>query len=119
MGGMEILMAWLALALAGAVATAWWSVRLWRRGRTLNGWLKALAGIVVAAAAVGSVGTLIGLVKAFGAVGGESVDPSQKARMLAEGIAEAMNCTAIGLLLWLPSMIALTILTRAHKAKSE
>ena len=32
------------------------------------------------------------------AVGGESVDPSQKARILAEGISEAMNCTAFGLL---------------------
>jgi hypothetical protein len=27
----------------------------------------------------------LGFVKAFGAVGGESVDPSQKARTLAEG----------------------------------
>ncbi|HVY32467.1 MAG TPA: hypothetical protein VHB79_38280 [Polyangiaceae bacterium] len=33
------------------------------------------------------------MIKAFGAVGGEGVDPSQKARILAEGISEAMNCT--------------------------
>jgi biopolymer transport protein ExbB/TolQ len=46
----------------------------------------------------GLFGTIIGLIKAFGAVGGESVDPSQKARILAEGISEAMNCTAFGLL---------------------
>jgi biopolymer transport protein ExbB len=46
----------------------------------------------------GLFGTIVGLIKAFGAVGGESVDPSQKARILAEGIAEAMNCTAFGLL---------------------
>lgn len=46
----------------------------------------------------GLFGTIVGLIKAFGAVGGESVDPSQKARILAEGIAEAMNCTAWGLL---------------------
>jgi hypothetical protein len=30
----------------------------------------------------------------FGAVSGESVDPSQKARILAEGISEAMNVFA-------------------------
>jgi len=45
----------------------------------------------------GLFGTIVGLIKAFGAVGGESVDPSQKARILAEGISEAMNCTAFGL----------------------
>jgi biopolymer transport protein ExbB/TolQ len=46
----------------------------------------------------GLFGTIVGLIKAFGAVGGESIDPSQKARILAEGISEAMNCTAFGLL---------------------
>jgi biopolymer transport protein ExbB len=46
----------------------------------------------------GLFGTIVGLIRAFGAVGGESVDPSQKARILAEGIAEAMNCTAFGLI---------------------
>lgn len=44
----------------------------------------------------GVLGTIVGLIKAFGAVGGESVDPSQKARILAEGISEAMRCTAYG-----------------------
>jgi len=46
----------------------------------------------------GLFGTIVCLIKAFGAVGGESVDPSQKARILAEGISEAMNCTAFGLI---------------------
>jgi biopolymer transport protein ExbB/TolQ len=46
----------------------------------------------------GLFGTIIGLIRAFSAVGGENIDPSQKARILAEGISEAMNCTAWGLL---------------------
>lgn len=46
----------------------------------------------------GLFGTIVGLIKSFGAVGSESVDASQKARLLAEGISEAMNCTAFGLL---------------------
>lgn len=46
----------------------------------------------------GLFGTIVGLIKAFAAVGGESIDPSQKARILAEGISEAMNCTAFGLI---------------------
>jgi biopolymer transport protein ExbB/TolQ len=46
----------------------------------------------------GLFGTIVGLIKAFAAVGGEGVDPSQKALILAEGISEAMNCTAFGLM---------------------
>ena len=46
----------------------------------------------------GLFGTIVGLIRAFSAVGGENIDPSQKARILAEGISEAMNCTAWGLL---------------------
>jgi biopolymer transport protein ExbB/TolQ len=49
--------------------------------------------------ASGLIGTVAGLVKAFGAVAGESVDPSQKARILAEGISQAMNCTAFALVM--------------------
>ena len=45
----------------------------------------------------GLLGTIVGLIKAFSSVAGESVDPAQKARILAEGISEAMNCTAFGL----------------------
>jgi hypothetical protein len=58
---------------------------------------------------LGLCGTTVGVIKAFGAVGGESIDPSQKARILAEGISEAMNCTAIGLLLMLPASIGFLI----------
>jgi len=46
----------------------------------------------------GLFGTIEGLIKSFGSVGGESVDPSQKARILANGISEAMHCTAFGLM---------------------
>ena len=34
----------------------------------------------------------------MGAVSGESIDPSQKARVLAQGIAETMNATALAML---------------------
>ena len=58
----------------------------------------------------GLFGTIIGLIKAFGAVGGESVDPSQKARILAEGISEAMNCTAFGLLAAIVALVGFAFL---------
>jgi biopolymer transport protein ExbB/TolQ len=58
----------------------------------------------------GLFGTIIGLIKAFGAVGGESVDPSQKARILAEGISEAMNCTAFGLISAIVALMGFAVL---------
>ena len=61
----------------------------------LTGFLALFANLAMLS---GLFGTIVGLIKAFGAVGGESVDPSQKARILAEGISEAMNCTAFGLM---------------------
>jgi biopolymer transport protein ExbB/TolQ len=64
---------------------------------------------------------LSGLIKAFGAVGGESVDPSQQARVLAEGMSEAINCVASGLLtapLPIAALIAIAIRTRRAGAAS-
>ena len=58
----------------------------------------------------GLFGTIVGLIKAFGAVGGESVDPSQKARILAEGISEAMNCTAFGLISAITALMGFAVL---------
>jgi biopolymer transport protein ExbB/TolQ len=44
---------------------------------------------------LGLLGTIIGLIGSFSAVA--AADPSEKARLLAEGISKAMNTTALGL----------------------
>jgi biopolymer transport protein ExbB/TolQ len=116
MAGTVVLATWLILSVVGAVATAWWTRRLWRRRSELATGTKILAAVVATAAMFGALGTLVGIVKAFGAVGGESVDPSQKARILAEGIAEAINCTAFGLIVWVPSVIVLAFAMRRKNA---
>jgi biopolymer transport protein ExbB/TolQ len=72
-----------------------------------TGYLALFANLAMLS---GLFGTITGLIKAFGAVGGESVDPSQKARILAEGISEAMNCTAFGLLTAIPALVFFAIL---------
>lgn len=59
-----------------------------------TGYLALLANLAML---TGLLGTVYGLIQSFGAVSGESVDPSQKARILAEGISEAMHCTFFGL----------------------
>ena len=72
-----------------------------------TGFLALMANLAMLS---GLLGTVSGLITSFGAVSGESVDPSQKARILAEGISEAMNCTAFGLIVALMGLIGFAIL---------
>jgi biopolymer transport protein ExbB len=72
-----------------------------------TGYLALLANLAMLS---GLLGTVSGLIRSFGAVSGESVDPSQKARILAEGISEAMNCTAFGLGVAIIALIGFAIL---------
>lgn len=68
---------------------------------TRTGYLAVLSN---AATLVGLLGTITGLIKCFAAVA--FVDPAQKATILAAGIAEAMNCTAFGLITAIPALLA-------------
>ena len=101
---------WLALALVlgAGILTVWLAHRVWKQPQRS----RLAAALIVAPLIVGGLGALLGLIKGFGAVAGESVDPSQKARILAEGISEAINSVAFGVLLWLPAVIAAFVLTR-------
>ncbi|MCU0609786.1 MAG: MotA/TolQ/ExbB proton channel family protein [Chitinispirillaceae bacterium] len=57
---------------------------------------------------LGLLGTITGLQTAFSSLG--SVEASKKAAMLAAGISELMVCTAFGLMVAIPCMIAYTFL---------
>lgn len=52
---------------------------------------------------LGLLGTVLGLIGAFAALG--AADASQKADLLSAGISEAMNCTAFGLMVAIPSLL--------------
>ena len=58
---------------------------------------------------LGLLGTVIGLIGAFGALG--NADPAQKADLLSSGISEAMNCTAFGLMVAIPTLLMHSYLT--------
>jgi biopolymer transport protein ExbB len=53
---------------------------------------------------LGLLGTVIGLIGAFAALG--TADPVEKAELLSAGISEAMSCTAFGLMVAIPSLFA-------------
>lgn len=67
-----------------------------------------LAVLSNAATLLGLLGTILGMIKCFASVA--HADPANKATMLANGIAEAMNCTAFGLITAIPALIAFAIL---------
>jgi biopolymer transport protein ExbB/TolQ len=48
------------------------------------------------------------MIKSFGAAA--NADPTRKATLLAEGISEAMNCTAFGLICAVPALLMFAIL---------
>ncbi len=52
---------------------------------------------------LGLMGTIFGLITAFSAV--DAADPAQRSAFLAAGISEALNCTAFGLLVAIPTLL--------------
>jgi hypothetical protein len=118
--------AWIWFGLFGvltnlAAIVLWWAARRSRAVEHLRSLRRRAIACAVVAAFGAGLGVLLGLIKAFGAIGGESVDPSQKARILAEGISQAINCFAVGLVtspLPIAALIAITIGTRRAGAAS-
>lgn len=72
--------------------------------------LQAIANI---ATLLGLLGTIIGLIEAFRAL--ETATPENRQRMLAQGIALAMNTTAFGLIVAIPTLIFHLILSGMTK----
>ena len=96
-----------AAAIAGSVvafvvqllvplALAYWGRRVAARRGNTRAWRIAscLPLVALAASLLGIVGTILGLVRSFGAVA--SVEPASRATALADGISTAMIATAIG-----------------------
>ena len=68
-----------------------------------------LAMLSNAAVLLGLLGTISGLIKAFAAV--SVTDAAEKATVLAQGISEAMNCTAFGLGTAIPTLVLFSLLS--------
>ena len=80
-------------------------------------YLSMLANV---ATLTGLMGTIYGLILSFQAVGSDTVSESDKSRMLASGIAAAMNTTIFGLMVAIPTLILYTyIANRTSKIIDE
>lgn len=81
------------------------SLRETPRLEARTGYLAMLGN---AAMLAGLLGTVSGLIACFEAVA--TVNPADKATILANGISEAMNCTGFGLLTAIPALVAFSVL---------
>ena len=71
-----------------------------------TGFLAMFANVSMLA---GLLGTIFGLMKCFASVAKPGVDPALKSQILAEGISEAMNCTAFGLFVAIGCLLAFSL----------
>ena len=87
----------------------------------IEGWTAFLAVFGNLSVLVGLLGTIIGLIRSFSGVG--QADAATKAALLSQGISEALNCTAFGLLVAIISIFGYavfqTIIGRAITEMTE
>ena len=79
-----------------------------------TGYLSMLGNVGTLA---GLLGTIVGMIKSFSAVG--MADPEEKALLLSQGISEAMNTTAYGLIMAIPALIMFAVLQNRTNLLSE
>lgn len=65
----------------------------------------------------GLLGTVLGMIKVFGAVA--QVSAADKSTMLSAGISEAMNCTAYGLITAIPTLVAFSLIQGRTQAITD
>ena len=70
----------------------------------LEGWTSFLAVFGNVAVLIGLLGTIIGMITSFRGV--SDADQASKAQMLSQGISEALNCTAFGLLVAIVAIVS-------------
>ncbi len=104
---------WLVTMLLSLVGCVWIAVRVWRLRDSVGIAVKLVTSIFVLAVLGGVVGTSLGLASGLRGVAGGG-EASDRARLLAEGISTAMNCTALGVLVSVPTLIVLGVLMRGR-----
>ena len=107
----------IALLPAAFVVAVWSWVRWLRRRADAPSWAVSIGyGFVV----LGALPVLVGAVwSVLAVVGAKAGEPGEKARALGEGISEAMNCGALGLIVAVLGALWLGFCTWRWRGKSR
>jgi len=115
-----MILLWLLATGAPGLVTLWLASRIWTQRTTIPTPVKTATAIAVGSVVVGAVGALLGAVKAVSALRGQIIDPSQRARTLAEGISLALNCMAVGVGVSTSAiLVALVLLRRERRGRDH
>jgi hypothetical protein len=107
-----VLAAAIVLAPLLSVVGVWaWARKVGERQNIPRFASRVAYALAILGAASIAFGVVSGSVSGLSVVSGERIDPSQKARVLAEGISEAMNCGALGFLLTVIAALWLSFFT--------
>lgn len=79
-----------------------------------TGFLAMIANVATLA---GLLGTITGMIKSFAAV--SQANPMEKATLLSNGISEAMNTTAFGLIVAIPTLLIYSILANRSQVLTD
>ncbi len=79
-----------------------------------TGFLAMIANVATLA---GLLGTITGMIKSFAAV--SQANPMEKATLLSNGISEAMNTTAFGLIVAIPTLLVYSILANRSQVLTD
>ncbi len=79
-----------------------------------TGFLAMIANVATLA---GLLGTITGMIKSFAAV--SNANPMEKAALLSNGISEAMNTTAFGLIVAIPTLLIYSILANRSQILTD
>jgi len=115
-----LLAGWLFIGTLGGAATGWLVRHVWRRQPPPSFSVRSLAIAAVMGTLGSMLGTAFGVVKALLAMQ-DATTPhsSERARTFARGISFTMNSMALGLVVWVPTIvIAVAFLRRDRQTKS-
>lgn len=79
-----------------------------------TGFLAMIANVATLA---GLLGTITGMIKSFAAV--SNANPMEKATLLSNGISEAMNTTAFGLVVAIPTLLVYAVLANRSQVLTD
>lgn len=79
-----------------------------------TGFLAMIANVATLA---GLLGTITGMIKSFAAV--SNANPMEKATLLSNGISEAMNTTAFGLVVAIPTLLIYAVLANRSQVLTD